>query len=132
MNRILVIDDEPNISDLIHEILTRFGYAVETADDGRQGLRRLKEARFDLIVTDMYMPGLDGSAILRHVRGSRRPLTPVIGISGTPWLLEGEDFDAVLPKPFHLQQLIDTVKRLDSISLPPPSAPKATALSLNA
>ncbi|MGA6927224.1 MAG: response regulator, partial [Desulfosarcina sp.] len=96
MNRILVIDDEPGISDMIGEALTRFGYTVDTATTGRQGVKRLKEASFDLVVTDMCMPELDGAGIVRQIRNSSRPLTPVIGISGTPWLLERADCDAVL------------------------------------
>ncbi len=113
MNRILVVDDEPDISDLICEVLTRFGYTVETAFNGRQGLQRLQDASFDMVVTDMYMPDLDGTSIVRHVRSSSRPRTPVIGISGTPWLLEGAGCDAVLSKPFPLQDLVDTVKHLE-------------------
>lgn len=130
MDRILVIDDEQSISDLIREALTKFGYAVETASNGRQGLERLQDASFDLIVTDMYMPDMDGGCIIRHVRGSSRPYTPVIGISGTPWRLEGTDCDAVLPKPFPLQTLVDTVKRLERTSLSP--APGHTSCPLTA
>ena len=132
MNRILVIDDEPSISDMIREALTRFGYIVKTASNGRQGLQLLKDASFDLVVTDMCMPDLDGACIVRHVRSSSRPLTPVIGISGTPWLLEGVDCDAVLPKPFPLQSLVDTVKRMKRTSLSAVPNPTAFPLPLNA
>ena len=129
MNRILVIDDEPGISDMIREALTRFGYTVETAANGWQGLQLLKDASFDLVVTDMCMPDRDGACIVRHIRSSSRPLTPVIGISGTPWLLEGAGCDAVLPKPFPLQALVDTVKHLKRISLS--AAPNPTALPIS-
>jgi DNA-binding response OmpR family regulator len=128
MNRILVIDDEPCISDLIHQALTKHGYTVETASNGRQGLQRLKDASFDLVVTDMCMPDLDGAFIVGHIRRSRHPLTPVIGISGTPWLLEGAGCDAVLPKPFLLRALVDMVKRLQRIRLS--TAPNPSALPL--
>ncbi len=125
MNRILVIDDEVCILDVIREALTKSGYTVETASNGRQGLQRLKDASFDLVLTDMCMPDLDGAFIVRHVRRSNRPLTPVIGISGTPWLLEGSDCDAILPKPFPLKALVDTVKHLIRIGLS--TAPKPTS-----
>ena len=131
MNRILVIDDEPCILDLICEVLTKFGYTVETASNGRQGLQRLKDDAFDLVLTDMCMPDLDGVRIIRHVRRSSRPLTPVIGISGTPWLLEGADCDAILPKPFLLQVLVDTVKNLIRASLPAAPEPTAFPLRIN-
>ena len=74
MNRILVIDDEPDISDLIRQVLTRLGFQVKTASNGQQGLKLLDNASFDLVVTDMCMPDLDGTCIVR--RGTfvvRRP-----------------------------------------------------------
>lgn len=123
MNLILVIDDETSIAELIHEALTGCGYTVETASSGRSGLQRLKETPFDLVVTDMCMPDIDGTRIVQHIRSSSRPLTPVIGISGTPWLLEGVDFDTVLPKPFSLKTLIDSVNQLIHTSLPGSPAP---------
>jgi CheY-like chemotaxis protein len=118
MIRILVIDDEPSISDLLCETLTRLGCTVATAANGRQGLQRLETADFDLVVTDMSMPELDGAGFVHHVRRSNRPLTPVIGMSGTPWLFDEADCDAVLPKPFPLQALIDKVGYLTGVRLP--------------
>ncbi len=112
MDRVLVIDDEPSISELICEVLGRAGYNVETACNGKEGLRYLKKENFDLVVTDMCMPDVNGDCIVRHIRSSDRSVTPVIGISGTPWLLEGVDFDAVLPKPFSLRTLVDTVQQI--------------------
>ena len=113
MNRILVIDDEPCIADMIQEALTKSGYTVETAFNGRQGMASLKDTAFDMVVTDMCMPDLDGASIVRYIRGSNRPRTFVIGISGTPWLLESAGCDAILSKPFSLKTLVDTVNRLE-------------------
>ncbi|MGD9309248.1 MAG: response regulator [Desulfosarcina sp.] len=112
MARILVIDDEQSIADMIREALTRYGDTVKTAISGTQGLQLWEDGVFDLVVTDMRMPDLTGGSIVRHVRRSNRPLTPVIGMSGTPWLLDKTGCDAVLPKPFRLNALIETVKRL--------------------
>ena len=58
------------------------------------------------------MPGMDGREVARHVRSSRRKTTPIIAISGTPWLLEDSEFDRVLAKPFPLKTLYDTVEHL--------------------
>jgi CheY-like chemotaxis protein len=131
MTRILVIDDEPGIPDMIRQALTRFGYTVETASNGRQGLQLIKDTAFDLVVTDMCMPDLGGTTIVGHIRSSSRPLTPVIGISGTPWLLEGAGCDAVLPKPFPLQALVDSVKHLTGISLSAAPNPTVFPISQN-
>lgn len=65
----------------------------------------------------MCMPDLDGKGIIRHIRNSSRPFTPIIGISVTPWLLQGAGCDAVLPKPFPLLTLIESVRRLTRVSL---------------
>ena len=112
MSRILVIDDEVSISKLIREVLMGHGHNVKTAANGREGLRLLSEFKFDLIVTDMCMPDINGSSIVSYVRNSNRHRTPIIGISGTPWMLEGVECDEVLAKPFSLKLLVETVRRL--------------------
>lgn len=112
MRNILVIDDESAISEILSQALNRFGFSVDTAESGTEGIVKFDRKTFDLVITDIRMPGVDGNGVVRHIRNSRRSNTPVIGISGTPWLFEGGEFDAVLPKPFSLQVLSDTVKGL--------------------
>lgn len=112
MSRVLIIDDEVSISELIREFLMRHGYIVKTAASGREGIRLLSESKFDLIVTDMRMPDMNGSIIVSYVRNSKHHQTPIIGISGTPWMLEGVECDDVLAKPFSLKTLVETVQRL--------------------
>jgi len=112
MARILVIDDEPMISSLINTALTKYGETVQTASSGMDGLKMLEDSTYDIIVTDMRMPDVDGASVITHIRRSRHAATPVIGISGTPWLLEKADCNAVLPKPFPLKELVDTVNSL--------------------
>jgi DNA-binding response OmpR family regulator len=136
MARILVIDDEQSIAELIHDALTRYGHSVTMAFNGQQGLEMLSEDSFDLVVTDVCMPDLNGARIVTHVRNSSRPSTPVIGISGTPWLLDRVGCDAVLAKPFHLKSLIETVRRctlknfsISSEALSPPFPVNSQAAS---
>jgi CheY-like chemotaxis protein len=112
MAHILVIDDEPMISSLISTALTKYGETVQTASSGMDGLKMLEESTYDIIVTDMRMPDLDGPSVVQKIRKSSHATTPVIGISGTPWLLEKADCNAVLSKPFPLKELVDTVNRL--------------------
>jgi CheY-like chemotaxis protein len=113
MGNILVIDDEKGILELISEALTKFGHIVETDTDGLSALRRFKNGGFDLVITDMCMPNIDGPTIVKHIRRSSRPNTPVIGISGTPWFFQNTDCDAFLAKPFSLINLIGTVKEFN-------------------
>ena len=131
MARILVIDDEQSIADLIQDALTRCGDMVITALNGQQGLELLSNDAFDLVVTDMCMPDLNGTAIVRYVRSSIRPFTPVIGISGTPWLFEDVGCDAILAKPFRLKSLIETVTRYKRESLSIASETLTTACFLD-
>ncbi len=112
MYNILVIDDEKSIVTVLTTALTKFGFNVETATDGLEGIRKFDECNFDLVITDILMPNLDGNGVVRHIRNSERQYTPVIGMSGTPWFLEDGDFNAVLSKPTSIKILIDAVKNV--------------------
>ena len=112
MLRILVIDDEIMILDMLKMLLKKFGYHVETASNGKEGIQKFDTGRFDLIITDMRMPGMDGKSVVLHIRNSAKPFTPIIGISGTPWLLENNECDLVISKPFPIKVLIDSVANL--------------------
>lgn len=112
MNNILIVDDEQIVSNVLQKILSRFGYHAEIAPGGRAGIQMFDTGLFDLVITDIRMAGIDGYDVARHVRNSDRPFTPIIGISGTPWLLESDEFDRVIPKPFGIQILIDAVKNV--------------------
>ena len=112
MTAILVIDDESGITQVIEEALRMVGYEVEVACNGREGIRKFDDQPYDLVITDICMPGVNGNSVARHIRNSSNGSTPIIGISGTPWMLENDDFDMVLAKPFPLEDLIDSVQQL--------------------
>lgn len=67
-NKILVIDDEPNILSLVHAYLQPEGYEVRTASDGTAGLKAAREFKPDLIVLDIMLPGMDGIELLTRLR----------------------------------------------------------------
>jgi DNA-binding response OmpR family regulator len=115
MHQILVIDDQEFILDTVRDALTMNGYAVEVAADGQEGIQKFDDGNFDLVITDMKMPGLDGSNVVEHIRNSDRHFTPIIGFSGTPWLLQKSDFDIVFVKPFPLQDLVNAIQNLSAI-----------------
>jgi len=119
MCNVLVIDDERMISDVLQQALTIYGYNVETASGGSDGLRMFDAGSFDLVITDIRMPDIDGIEIARCIRNSEKPQTPIIGMSGTPWLMKGNGFDSTIPKPFSIQTLMDTVRKLTVIPLDP-------------
>ncbi len=114
MTKALVIDDEKMILDMIKMVLLKLNFDVKTANGGASGIKKFDTENFDLVITDICMPIVDGKAVIRHIRRSENSHTPVIGISGTPWNLKELDFDEVLAKPFPLKTLMDTVTSLTS------------------
>jgi DNA-binding response OmpR family regulator len=112
MVAILVIDDEKVIGSMITAALTNIGFHVETASDGMEGIEKFEKNNFDMVITDFGMPGIDGNGVARHIRNSTKKKTPVVGLSGTPWLLKNSDFDAILQKPTPIKTLVDTVKSI--------------------
>ena len=116
MPSVLVIDDEKGILGFLREALTHFGHRVETAEDGEEGIQKFEDGRFDVVITDYCMPGVDGKGVLKHIRSSRRNDVPIVGITGTPWQLSDADFDLVLPKPFPLPELLDAIRSLTGMT----------------
>lgn len=114
MCKVLVIDDEQMIRQLVEQVLQRMNYSVETAENGRRGIDMFDTGCFDLVITDVCMPETDGNRVVHHIRNSPRQHTPVIGMSGTPWKLARHEFDGVLPKPFQINHLIEAARALTS------------------
>ncbi len=112
MYNILVIDDEETIRSTFTLALSKFGYGVSTASNGLEGIEKFDESNFDLVITDINMPVLDGIGVIRHIRNSEKQNTPVIGVSGIPDLLDKGDFNATFQKPASLKALLDTVKNI--------------------
>jgi DNA-binding NtrC family response regulator len=65
---ILVVDDDPASRDSLHDVLVDAGYQVTAVSSGEEGLEAIKTADYDLVVTDLRMPGMDGISLLREVR----------------------------------------------------------------
>ena len=80
MQRILVVDDERSMRELLEFVLVREGYAIETAENGRVALDRIAERAFDLIISDVQMPDMTGIELLEHVKATS-PETVVIMIT---------------------------------------------------
>jgi DNA-binding response OmpR family regulator len=101
-NRILVIDDAPDLALIMRMLLERAGHEVISAENGRRGLRRFFEDRPDLVVLDLRMPDLDGWQTLERLRDlSDVPVLIVSGHSPEPEELSRlrPGRDAFLPKP---------------------------------
>lgn len=72
--RVLVVEDEEYLRDLYEEILTEQGYYVETAKDGNEGMAKIKQGGWDLVILDIILPGMDGIEIMRAMKANPPPI----------------------------------------------------------
>jgi CheY-like chemotaxis protein len=79
--KILIVDDEPHVADILARSLSREGHKAEIAQSGEEALRRLGDAQPDAMFLDVSMPGMSGLAVLAEVK-RRRPTLPVVVITG--------------------------------------------------
>ncbi|PHR27133.1 MAG: response regulator [Desulfotalea sp.] len=117
--RILVIDDEPTVLDVIRKILEFAGYEVVVAQNGQQGVDLFREQPYDLVVTDMVMPVKDGLQTILDLRVDS-PDVPIVAISGggniskERYLAVAGYLDRVetVAKPFSVEALTNAVKKM--------------------
>lgn len=107
--KILVVDDEAGIRDLICDALSIGGFEVEGSPDGLQGLKQIREKRFDLLILDVNMPKMDGFALLEKIRADGST-TPVIMLSARGQKVDINQglrlgADDYMTKPFGLEEL---------------------------
>jgi CheY-like chemotaxis protein len=79
--KVLVVDDDPAVRKSIDRVLSSKGYAVITAKNGEEAMRKLNEEKYDLVYTDIRMPGMSGLEVAEQVK-AQRPWTPVVIITG--------------------------------------------------
>ena len=113
--RILVVDDEASIRDLLSKTLALAEYDVDAAPDGRSALERMRLYPYDLLIADLKMPGMDGLAVIREAK-RYKPDLPVIIITG--FSTESSAIEAVnlgvagyLTKPFRVPQVLSAAAK---------------------
>ncbi len=114
--RILVVDDEKVIRDVLVDALSLFGCKVDVASNGIEGLDLFLRSSFDLVLTDWHMPGMDGLTMAFNIK-RRSANTPIVLITGGAKegimeKLKGSGVDFVLFKPFGLDQIRETVQMI--------------------
>lgn len=114
--RILVIDDEAKAADQLARALTESGYRADTVNDGRDGLEKASRSNYDLIISDIMMPGFDGFSMVHELRriGSSTPVLFVTARHDLDAKVRGLDLgaDDYLIKPFALPELLARVRAL--------------------
>ena len=113
LKKIMVVDDEVGIRNLLFDVLSGQGFQVTLAKDGQDSLKVMRNRRFDLLITDINMPRLDGIGLLRKMKRAGRKEKVII--------MTGESFDqsrlkseippvfTQLKKPFHMNYFLEVV-----------------------
>lgn len=129
-DRILVIDDDTELCDLLIEYLEPEGFEVQAVHDPESGIRESLSGNHALVVLDVMLPGLSGFEVLRHIR--KESSVPVLMLTA-----RGDEVDRIvgleigaddyLPKPFNPRELIARIRAIQRRSAPQPRAGPATA-----
>jgi DNA-binding response OmpR family regulator len=118
MHKILIIDDNDIIQLVLQKILVKEGYSVDIAVNGKEGLTKIGEQGYDLIITDLMMPYANGfeiiSRIRQHPMSHRAPIIIISAVTNEESVLEGFKLgaDDYLKKPITGRELLIRVKRL--------------------
>lgn len=114
--RILVVDDEPHLTDILYKSLREEGYSVDVTRDGIDGYEYAKTGVYDVIILDIMLPGMDGIEILKNLRniGINTPVLMLTAKDATEDKVNGLDSgaDDYLTKPFELSELLARVRAL--------------------
>jgi CheY-like chemotaxis protein len=112
MTKILLVDDDTVTLNSIFKCLSEFGYDVVSACDGSEGFQKFLENHFDLIITDIVMPKMDGTTLVENIRNdSNSKYIPAIAIATYPCIQEYSPFDAFFRKPLSVEKLFDAIEK---------------------
>jgi two-component system response regulator CpxR len=109
MSKILIIDDDEELTDLVAEYLSAEGFETEAVHDGEAGLKLASEGGYDLAILDVMLPKMDGFAVLRKLReNSDMPVVMLTARGDDAERIEGLEIgaDDYLPKPFNARELV--------------------------
>ncbi|MDX9992114.1 MAG: response regulator [Anaerolineales bacterium] len=117
--RILCIEDEPDMIDLIHLILARQGYLFDSAPGGEEGLKKVRETHPDLVLLDLMMPDMDGWEVYQQIKADEKTREiPVIIVTAKAQKIDKvlglqiAKVDDYISKPFSPAELVESVRRI--------------------
>lgn len=120
MAQLLIVDDDMTILLVMKSALAEAGFHVQSAENGKEALQMIHQNRYDLLITDILMPDIDGLAVIDKAIAANPAIT-ILAISGGGQFKDGGDLldaalvsgaDAVLQKPFRSDELVRTVNAL--------------------
>jgi CheY-like chemotaxis protein len=114
--RILIVDDDKKLLNLLSTMITMMGFEVTSTESGNEALNHFKKKPFDLVLTDLNMPGMDGWGLARHIK-SLSPDTPVVLTTAEARKcvfekIENSAIDLVLFKPFGIREFQKMVQKV--------------------
>ncbi len=114
MKRILVIEDEKDLADLLADLLQLQGYEVDVAYDGKEGLSKIGAQRFDLVITDLMMPVMSGWDVIEHLAHdpANSDMPVIIASAGETQETARKYGHAFIPKPFEIGRMLTTIDQL--------------------
>jgi DNA-binding response OmpR family regulator len=114
--RVLIVDDEAEIREIFATILEAQGFDVELAEDGRSALKQTAALKFDLIISDIRMPGMSGVELIKNLRESAEHLPRFLLMSGyadySTKQLHEMGCDGFISKPFAVEDFLDKIRRV--------------------
>lgn len=130
--QLLLVDDDNDLRNLLERVLLRNAYRVHAAADGRQAIKLLGRERFDLVITDIIMPDVEGIELILKIRKDH-PNLPVIAMSaggrlhaeGYLKMARSLGANQILEKPFSIESLLDGIRKLVPPAPGETSAPAA-------
>jgi two-component system chemotaxis response regulator CheY len=131
--RILAVDDSKTIRDMVSFTLRKAGFDVDEAEDGKIALSVLDRSRFDLIITDLNMPNMDGISLIKNVRsGASHRGVPILILTTESDSTKKNDGKAAgatgwLVKPFNPEKLVELVQRVCPLTRTPPTRSRNSA-----
>ena len=114
--KILMVEDAPDVAEVMCALLVRLGHHVELATDGKDGLNQFKTGKFDLVITDYSMPRMNGVELAETIK-RRSPRQIILLVTAYTFTLAAYDgrplpVDAILRKPFHPREFNNTLTEL--------------------
>jgi len=111
--KILIVDDEQDTLESIKEVLEKEGFEVEAVTSGKECIEKANETKHDLILIDIYMPGMSGEKLFKALRKTINHLTPLAYITIKPRAeVDLSDVDGFIQKPFENRELKKEVKKI--------------------
>jgi CheY-like chemotaxis protein len=112
-SKILIVDDSQELTEVIHEYMEANGFIVDTTTESTNALRLITANGYDVIVSDIHMPGMDGLELMGLIK-NKHPDLPVILITGysiseARKIAMEKGADAFVAKPFHMKEILDVV-----------------------